>query len=81
VEAVGTVRYRDCISLADANYGARSDFGVRQFFPTKLCIAFGSAADFSGRPTYLHGTFVYRIQRNVAHRGRQPAAECNSQCN
>jgi hypothetical protein len=31
VAAVGTGRVRDCISLADANYGARCNFSIRRF--------------------------------------------------
>jgi hypothetical protein len=86
VGAVGTARFRDCISLADANCGARCGFGIRRFdsnFLTKLCISFGSTADFSARPTSLLGTFVYRIQRN-AHRpitaaaNRRPRATAKS---
>jgi hypothetical protein len=54
VEAVGLGRFRDCISLANANYGTALASGdLIQIFPTKLCISFGSTADFSARPRSL----------------------------
>jgi hypothetical protein len=31
MEGVGTGRFRDCISLADANYGARCGLGIGRF--------------------------------------------------
>jgi len=64
VEAVGAVRFRDCISLADANYG-----GIRRCdpnFPGKLCFAFGSTARFFARPASPLGTFVYRLKKTPA---------------
>ena len=80
---VGAVRFRDCISLADANCG-----GVQRFdsnFPAKLCSPFGSTAVSSARPMSLLGTLIYRIQSN-AHRpvtavanqrpSQQPSIKC-----
>ena len=78
VEAVGTVRFRDCISLADANYGARvalASGGLIQIFRASLS---DRLRIFPHDRTSLLGTFVYRIQRNarwpVAAANRRPRA-------
>jgi hypothetical protein len=62
--AVGAVRFRDCISLADANCG-----GMRRIdsnFQPTLHLVRIDCGFFRGR-RFLLGTSIYRIQSN-AHR-------------
>ena len=74
-----TVR-REIVSRSLSGFVARCGFGIRRFdsnFSTKLCISFGSTADFSVRPTSLLGSFIYRIQRNARRPvTAAPTAKC-----
>jgi hypothetical protein len=71
---------REIVSRSTSRFVARCGFGIRRFdsnFSTKLCISFGSTADFSVRPTSLLEAFIYRIQRNARRPvTAAPTAKC-----